>query len=226
MRKHIYYSSIITLIMSMFAIQGYSQLVHGSDHLFPSKGKSMLTMATGIPYIGIAEYAYGFSDRFSMGLMYGKTPELDGYGFRVRYMMHQSAESFRMYFRMPFFYYPHTHEMGDEPWILAWPVIIAEWKLHSGTRLSLGGGVVVASCFDSFLRTLRLRSESRDEEDGGGLMGGLWNTVHGGIAVPLNEHLTFQGEISSVMSGLKLAGKDWIGGPPVIAVAGLSYNLY
>jgi hypothetical protein len=44
------------------------------DPLFASSGGSMVTLSTGIPYVGIAEYAYGISDKTTIGFMYGQTP--------------------------------------------------------------------------------------------------------------------------------------------------------
>ena len=204
-------------VMSFLRANAQEESVHNNDHLFAHKGRSMVTLATGIPYLGIAEYAYGFSDRFSLGLSVGVTPNVEGYGFRIRGILLQSREDFRLYVRMPVFYYPKTEH--GEPWMLAWPVVSAEWMLQSGTRLSIGGGVVAAACMNSILG----REGMEDEEDK--FMGGVWNTVHAGVAIPLNRTIMLETEVSSVMSGLKLAGKDWIGGPPVILVLGTSIAL-
>ena len=57
-----------------------------------------------------------------------------------------------------------------------------------------------------------------------GFKGGIWNTLHAGIAAPISKKVMFQGEFSAVMSGFKLAGENYVGGPPVIAVLGLSYS--
>jgi hypothetical protein len=44
------------------------------DYLLPGKGKSMVSLFTGLPYAAVGEYAYGFSDRFSAGVFFGYTP--------------------------------------------------------------------------------------------------------------------------------------------------------
>ena len=228
---------MIQATIAIVAMTGYvsSQPLndHSNDHLFPSKGGAMVTVSTGIPYLGIGELAYGFSDRFSVGLLAGATPSVEGYGVRVRGILYQRSERFRLYFRAPMFYYPQTHDLGGEPWVLAWPVISAEWKMNSGTRVSLGGGAVVASCFHSLLRHLGLQkkagtgdmeSTSAGDDDHEGFMGGVWNTVHAGVAFPVSHRIMIQTEVSLVMNGIKVAGRDWVGGPPVIAVIGLSYS--
>jgi hypothetical protein len=37
---------------------------YSQDPLFPTKKNSLVMVGTGIPYVGIAEYTYGFSDKF------------------------------------------------------------------------------------------------------------------------------------------------------------------
>lgn len=222
-------SLIVTMVLAA-STQSQPLNIHSNDHLFPSAGRSIITVSTGVPYIGITEYAYGFSDRFSVGIMAGLTPNVEGYGFRVRAILSQPSNNFRLYFRAPLFYYPQTKDLGGEPWVLAWPVISGEWRVGSATRVSVGGGAVVASCYHSLLRHLGLRKKSKslksssDEDDKMGFVGGVWNTIHAGIAFPLSKNIMFQSEASIVMSGVKIAGSDWVGGPPVIVVTGLSYS--
>ena len=88
------------------------------DHLFPRKGTSQLMIATGVPYLGIAEVAYGFSNRFAAGAIVGRTPNVTGYGIRFRAILYQPNLNFRVYFRSPIFYYAKSKHFGDEPWVL------------------------------------------------------------------------------------------------------------
>ena len=65
-----------------------------NDHVFTTQGHAKVTLASGIPYIGIAEYAYGVTDRFTAGFLAG--PE--GAGFKVvaaevRNLSTQTAEA-------------------------------------------------------------------------------------------------------------------------------------
>ena len=213
-----HYMKMLAALFTIWQCSAHGQegLTKDGDHLFPAQSGGMVTLATGIPYVGIVEYAFGFSDRFSVGVIAGVTPNVTGYGVRLRGILLQADETFRLYIRAPILYYPQTKELGGEPWILTWPVVSGEWKLNSGTRISLGGGVVVAACMHSLLG---------HKESGEGFMGGTWNTVHAGVAAPLSTSVMFHAEVSAVMSGIKLAGKDWVGGPPVILVVGFSYTL-
>jgi len=200
------------------------------DYLMPKKGRSLVAASTGIPYIGILEYAYGFSNRFSVGVMIGRTPTVNGYGLRLRTVLYRSDRSFRVVAKGPVFYYPKTKGLGGEPWALAWPTASAEWKLRSGVRIWVGGGAVVAACVNSMLGSPAEHDDephdhgSNDHSDEG-FMGGIWNTLQAGVSVPVGQGLAFQSEVAAVMSGLSVADNGWIGGPPVILNLGFSYTL-
>lgn len=115
-----------------------------SDHLFPRPGASMLTLMTGIPYVGVAEYAYGFTDRFSVGIFAGViTPEIQGYGLRPRYILAQPSRHLRVHVKAPLIYYPASP--GLKSWFLAWPTLSAEWHRENGMRLWTGVGVVATN---------------------------------------------------------------------------------
>ena len=232
-QKHIL-KLMVLLTINIVTARAQQQPIGINGHLFPARGKSMVTVATGIPYIGIAEYAYGISDRFSTGIIVGQTPKVAGYGLRIRGIIYHKNESFRLFVRAPILYYPKTKGLGGEPWFLTRPVISGEWKLDSGIRLSVGGVFVGAACANSLLGVVNdehshdvdvVPALEHDHDNETGFMGGLWNTFHAGIAVPVSKKIVFQLEVSVVMSGLKIAGKDWVGGPPVIVVLGFSYTL-
>ena len=220
------------LMVNIATARAQQHATRMTDHLFSERGKSMVTVATGIPYIGIAEYAYGVSDRFSLGLIAGQTPKVTGYGLRVRAIIYQKNESFRLFVRAPVFYYPKTKGLGGEPWFLTWPVVGVEWRLNSGVRVSVGGGFVAAVCANALLGLKNGEHvhadglpAGHDHEDEEGFMSGLWNTFHVGIAVPVSKRIMFQSEVSVVMSGFRIAGNDWVGRLPVIATIGFSYSL-
>lgn len=211
--------------------QNNQTILKMNDPLFPGRGKSMLTLATGIPYLGIGEYAYGFSNRFSAGLIFGRTPFVNGYGIRLRLILIQKEESFRFSLRAPIFYYQGDEKVGKEPWALGWLTGTAEWKLQNGIRLSGGLGMVGTECIDDifgFLGTEHEHEESHETaeehvEEGG--MGKIWNTVHIGFSCPIAKRIVFQSEVSLVADGWKIAGSDWVGGIPVIATLGIAYSL-
>lgn len=192
------------------------------DHLFADKGGSMVTASTGIPYIGIAEYAYGISSKTTIGFMYGQTPLVEAYGIRIRTIIAEPSERTRIYFRSPIFYYPKTHDLGGEPWFLAWPVLNFEYRRDCGRRMWAGVGAIGAACAHSVGKTLGLEKEQ--EMMGEGFKGGIWNTVQIGATQPITDKLVAQAEFGLVMSGIKLAKSDWVGGPPVVLIMGVSYS--
>ena len=222
------------LIMSQLTIaQSVMNSSGNADHLFATKKQSMAMVATGIPYLGIAEYAYGMSNRTTVGLLVGVTPNVVGYGFRFRTILLQNEPDFRVYARIPFFYYDRTEKLGDEPWVLAWPAVNAEWKLQKGTRISAGAGLVAAACAHSLLGIDTHEDVHHDHSHGhshhhspeNGFMGGVWNTYQVGLSHPLSTRVIFQAEFATVMEGFDIASDRWVGGPPVIFMAGITYHL-
>ena len=212
---------IILSIMFNKTITYCQQKVY-DDHLFPNQGTSQLMIATGVPYLGIAEVAYGFSDRFAAGVIIGRTPNVTGFGIRLRAILYQPNLDFRVYFRSPIFYYAKTKHFGDEPWMLTWPVIATEWKLKSKGRFSVGAGFVEAHCIESLLeRKNHHGDETLNEME---FEGGFWNTLHMGFAWPVKNLFMVQTEMSLVMSGLRIAGDDYVGGTPLILVLGITRN--
>lgn len=226
---------ILTASLQLFGGFAYSQGNASQDHLFAENKKSMVMVATGIPYVGIVEYARGISNRTTVGALIGITPNVVGYGLRVRSILFQKSDDFRVYFRMPMFYYDKTKELGDEPWVLTWPTINAEWKLDAGARLSVGAGVVAAACAHSLLGRDTHTDHDHHHMEGvtglvdaathdSGFMGGVWNTYQMSAALPVNKRIMFQSEIALVMNGFEIATDNWVGGPPVILTLGVTYS--
>ncbi|MBX2990573.1 MAG: hypothetical protein KF749_05300 [Bacteroidetes bacterium] len=182
------------------------------DHVLNRKGQSKITLATGIPYIGIAEYAYGISNKTTAGVVFGITPFVEGYGIRVRTILHE-RDNYRVYFCVPVLYYPKTQDLGGDPWWLTRPNINFEWMNDAGFRYKVGGSIVAAASHHT------LFGESSNAK----FAPGLWNAVHGGISLPVGPSLMFQAEASLVLKGVQVPSQ-WVGGPPVILVLGISYT--
>ncbi|HUR58965.1 MAG TPA: hypothetical protein VM029_14725 [Opitutaceae bacterium] len=221
-----------------------------ADHLFPRQGHGMITALTGIPYVGVVEYAHGFTDRFAVGFFAGTiTPEIKGYGIRPRYIVAQPARDFRVHAKAPTIYYPASP--GLKSWFLAWPSVTAEWRRESGMRLWTGvglvatnGGLTNAGAGYGATGTPAIRSYGSGYSSGTGghgagtyssagrtgvakpasSEGGVWNTFQLGFSRPFTRGLTFQFEAAAVMKGAKLSPADrWVAGPPVILTTGLAY---
>jgi hypothetical protein len=227
--------AIVALLLALVrSAEAQDSTARANDPLFPRSGGVLVTAVTGIPYVGIGEVAYGLGDRFAIGVVAGMTPVIPGYGIRARMIVSESDE-WRLHARLPILYYPKTVELGGEPWMLAWPVVASEWRLRSGVRFSVQGGIVAAACVESLLG---LEEEEEiagsgeiphDDHSGMGSAmdmefdGDIWNTLGAGISVPLSPTTTFITEAHIVLHGLSPAKKEnWIGGPPAIVVIGVT----
>jgi len=188
------------------------QYSHAYDHVLNDRGASRLTFATGIPYLAIGEYAYGISNRLTVGFMAGVTPSVEGYGIRVRTVLYQPDPGFRIYFCTPVFFYPNASIGGHGAWWLARPNVNFEWMTPQGFRYKVGGSLI------GVVSQRELSGDAREPPQ-------FWDAVHGGISFPVGAAVTLQAEASRVMKGLRVAGPDWVGGPPVILVLGTSWAL-
>jgi hypothetical protein len=191
------------------------RLNHAYDHVINERGQGRVTLATGIPYVGIVEYAYGISDRVTMGAFAGGTPNVGGIGIRTRLVVHEPRDDFRIYFCTPLAFYPKTKGLGGDPWWLIRPNLNFEWMLESGFRYKVGGGLVAAASHHSIFGDA---SRAHFQPD-------VWNTLHAGISFPIGARATFQIENSVVLDGFRIADSGWVGGPPVILVIGPSWTM-
>ena len=224
-------SFIISALAILFTIDMASAQmvpVAKQDPLFPEQGKTMVTVWSGIPFIAIGEYAYGVSDGFAVAVIGGYTPTTKAIGIRLRGIVAQPSDDFRLYLKGPVIYYPGSPDSHNEPWFLAWPTLNAEWKLQNDTRIWTGVGLIGAACAQTLLG-----KEDAEMEMGGGFHGGLWNTLQLGMSMPVIEKMAVHAEVAYVMSGLKHAGDPligrkgtdlyWDGGLPLIIDVGMSY---
>jgi hypothetical protein len=186
------------------------------DSLFPRGGTFSATVGTGVPFIGIGEIAYGITDRFALGAIGGGTPNVGGVGVRPRVLI-VDADAWRLHLTVPILYYPKTRELGGDPWMLTRPALVLDREIASGVRLGAGMGLVAAACTESIF--------SLGKEHDSEFMGGVWNTVNVGASVQVSSRTSLFGDVALVMRGVRVAGSEWIGGPPVIAAFGVTTRL-
>jgi hypothetical protein len=182
------------------------------DHVINRKGESRITLVTGIPFVGVAEYAYGVTDRFTVGVLGGMTPAVEGYGFRMRGVVYQKTNRYRVYFCTPVIYYPRLS--GGDPWWLARPNINFEWVNKNNVRYKFGGSLFLATSNNSLFGDAEKATLDPD----------IWSSIHAGMSLPLSGNFSFQTEVSYVSKGVKPI-KDFVGAPPVVLVLGFSYTL-
>lgn len=182
------------------------------DHVINRRGESRLTLATGIPFIGVAEYAYGVTDRFTVGILGGLTPAVEGYGVRMRTVLIENTKGERIYFCTPIVYYPKLS--GDDPWWLTRPNINFERVSSGNIRYKFGASLIFAASGNSLM--------GRSAE--ATLKPAMWTSVHAGMSLPVWNRVSFQTEVSYVTKGLETL-KDFVGAPPVILVTGFSVTI-
>ena len=217
-----------------------------SDPVFPKKGTSTVTLATGIPFLGAIEYNYAINQRMNIGAIYANTSVWEGYGIRFKSVL-LKKDAFRVTFKMPIIYYPKAEKDEKEPYVLAWSSLYGEWKLKSGVGIGLGIGLVGVEGADDVFPFLPIKGASEipaqgyhpdrvpewtADGDGTPRRGNyknfeadFWNTISFDITCPLSKRMAFQGSVSLVGKGLKMKDINWFGRVPVIIVLGVTYRL-
>jgi len=198
-----------------------SRPTHLADSLFPERGRLAATFSSGVPYLAIAEVAYGFSDRFALGVLGGVTPSTYGFGVRVRGVVGDWGRA-KLVLGTPLLYYPATHSSNGEPWVLALPTLRLDLAASSRVHFHLEAGAALAACTGSLAA---LFGAEHPDEDGGGFMGGAWSVVGGGVAWQAGEKTVLFLDALLVSRGFQVANTGWIGGPPFVLTLGAKYSL-
>ncbi len=198
-----------------------------ADSLHPGAGRFSVSAATGVPFVGISEAAYGLTDDLSFGVIFGATPRVLGVGARPR-MTVLEISRYRFTVVVPVLYYPETNSPGGAPWLLMRPVLALDARLSTDWRAFAGGGVIVASSIDNIEQTIE-GSDKRQTPYGAGAESvtgfGVWNTLITGVSYDLWTDGTLFVEGGVVLSGVELAGDDWVGGPPFTFSIGMTIRL-
>jgi hypothetical protein len=180
------------------------------DYLFPGALRPSVAIATGSPYVAIADIGVGLGEHAAIGLLAGITPRVAGYGLHPRFALGLNKD-WRAILRVPVLYYPQTSDA--EQWILTRPSLILEHAFSpDGARVYAGGGVLFTSCIDDLF--------GGDDDDD--MMRALYWTANAGGSLPLARDLDGFIDVATVMTDFHLAGRQWtdFGGPPVIVVLG------
>lgn len=227
-----------SILLISIAVIGQTNKLNG-DHLFAEKGKSTLSVATGVPFVFAAEFAYGLSKKFTAGLLFGKIPipGAQGFGLRLRGILASNDKGMRLYFEMPLVVYPETRKKVRKPWYLAYPNIMLEKKFNSGVRLSTGAGLLIGGCLAPVVQEHDMHSMEHHMMvvtkqcvfgGDGGRMAGLWYSINSGFAVPISRRVMFQQQLNVIAGGIQIADitkKAWLYKPSVIIITGLTFSL-
>lgn len=216
------------------------------DPLFQGRGYAQFTFTTSVPLhtpppIMIGELSYGFSGRFTGGVLAGTTGVVGFYGVKVNYLMY-SGKKFRLHFRMPVVYYPKRsgkflfdrRNITIEPWMLSLASVSGEWRTKKNIRYLFGIGAVETHCAASMwgvlhkwgiLRKAHGHALTEIHETSPSMLG-VFNTFHAGILVPLGKKWIFGSEIVMVMNGFNFSQKnEFRGGFPVNPLFQLYYQI-
>ena len=194
---------------------------HQADSLFPERGRLAATFSSGVPYLAIGEVAYGFTDRFAIGVMGGVTPNTYGIGVRVRGVVADWGRA-KLVLGTPLLYYPATRSSNGEPWVLALPTLRLDLAASSRVHFHVEAGAALAACTGSLGA---LFGGKHSDEDGEGFMGGAWSVVGGGVAWQAGDKTVLFLDALLVSRGFQVANTGWIGGPPVVLTLGAVYSL-
>ncbi len=194
-----------------------------ADPLFPGAGRFMVSGATGVPFIASAEMAYAPSRGFAVGALFVATPIVLGAGLRPRGALLLSIGT-RLVLSAPILYYPATTGSpiaGGEPWFLAQPALRLEKQLGTKARAYLGAGAIAAvGVVDVSTKPAYQRGGVQTS-----MPWGIWNTFNGGVSLAIGSDTTLFGDIGLVMRGARIAGGEWIGGPPFFVSMGIARTL-
>ena len=189
------------------------------DHLFPGHGRISTSLATGVPFLAMGELSVGMSDRFALGAIGGATPNVPGFGIRPRAVVVEVG-SWRGVVAAPVLYYPFTSNRSGSAWFLTRPSVVVEHQFANGVRVGGGAGIVAAASLD------RIVGRERPAGYTGGMDSAVWNTFNATVAVPIGASTSLFADAALIMKGVRVAGDDWVGGPPFIVSLGVATNLF
>jgi hypothetical protein len=194
------------------------------DPIFPGTHHGSIGVASGVPFVGMAEAAYAPSEGFAMGAIVGATPYVLGVGLRPRVGI-PIAERTRLSLVAPLLYYPTGEGLvGDgPPWFLAQPAVRLERRFGERGYGYVGAGVVGAIGFptrDQNGQIVVTYNDRRVVEKG--TPWGLWNTVGLGGAYEIADRTALFADGMLILRGVRLAGDEWIGGPPFAFTVGVA----
>lgn len=195
-----------------------------ADPLFPGAHHGSIGVATGVPFVGMGEVAYAPTEHFAIGAIVGVTPFVLGVGLRPRVAL-PIGHDLRIALASPVLYYPTGEGLigNGAPWFLAQPALRLERQLGKVGYVHAGAGVVAALGLPTKNENGELVSTYNDKRVvEKGTPWGVWNTLIFGGAVSVLDRTTVFAEGMLIMRGVRLAGDEWIGGPPFAFTVGVA----
>jgi hypothetical protein len=196
-----------------------------TDALFPGSGRLSVALSTGVPFWVMSELSIGLGDHAALGVLAGATPEVSGFGLRPRAEF-VISEQWSVLGIASGVYYPQS--ASSRPWWLARPSALLERRFGWG-HLALGGGAVAAATQDALFGTRSAHptvASPYPTSTAKHFDSGVWLTANALVTLRVSRstHLFVDGALVFDTS-FALAGRDWVGGPPVIAFVGVETAL-
>ncbi len=129
---------------------------------------------------------------------------------------------------VPTLYYP-TGEgfFGDgPPWFLAQPALRLERKVGDRGYAQVSAGLIGALGFPTHAQngeTVVTYNDRRVVEKG--TPWGVWETLGAGGSIAVFDRTVVFADGMAIFNGVKLAGNEWIGGPPFAFTLGIARTL-
>jgi hypothetical protein len=214
----------IAMVIALFASCIFMpRRVHAAgDPWLPGSLKFSASVATGVPFLVMSEVAIGITDHAALGVLGGTTPIVSGFGLRPRGALPLSS-SLRILASAPIIYYP-PHADGPA-WWLARPSMELEWHATRVFSLAGGAGVVGVATQPALLGSQDSPAVSAYGRQLQNHRSALWWTLNVLVTAEVSEKTWLFADLTAVFEDGRLAGRDWIGGPPFIAFLGLGTRL-
>jgi len=208
--------------------------------LFPAAGHATAAIATGVPFLGVAEIGYGFTNGFALGAIGGvalayvpgqPTPSVPTAGIRPRLRIATSQHT-SLVLIAPALYYPSartgTTGDGDSSWLVARPEIFFDGAVGDRWHVAGGTGFIAAVSTEALGQLAGGRTvvmppynTSAGAPATKGFAGGIWNTLSTRESYMLSERTHLFAEGTVVLMGVGLAQ---VGGPPVVVTVGAQHT--
>jgi len=196
-----------------------------TDALFPGGGHGSVALSTGVPFWVMSELSLGLGDHAAVGVLAGATPQVSGFGLRPRAEV-TLGDRWSLLGIASGVYYPPS--ASSRQWWLVRPSVLLERHFGWG-NLALGGGTIAAATQDALFGTRSDHSTVVSPYPTSApkhFDSGVWLTANALATLRLSRstHLFADGALVFDTS-FALAGRDWVGGPPVIAFIGVETAL-
>lgn len=194
------------------------------DPFVPGASRFGLAVATGVPFLVMSEASLGITDYGALGVLAGTTPVVSGFGIRPR-VQAPLGKRWRLLLTAPILFYPAHARAGA--WWLARPSLSVDAKPVDSVHVAAGAGVVPVATHDA------LFGDERASDAAGSPYGttsngdrtDVWWTLNIFASTSVSKKSYAFLDTTMILSGLQLAGSDWIAGPPFVVFLGLGTAL-